>query len=140
MLKDDAIKLARESLEKELAHYLEKLWKLFSWTSTILLSIIGGIFALRFRATPVHLSTSNKVLFVAAVVVLSLFAVVQLYVVLSFERKTRNKLKECDQALGIDVPYERSRPDKGLMPKLFFYPPTLILLTGAAVYSIMSAK
>src|SRR4030095_14644261 len=110
--KDDAIKLARESLEKELAHYLEKLWQLFSWTSTILLSIIGGIFALRFRETRLHLSTNNKVSLVLAVLVLSLFAIVQLNVVLGFETKTRNKLKKCDQDLGI--PYERIRPDTGL--------------------------
>jgi hypothetical protein len=137
MLKEDAIRLARESLEKELAHYLEKLWKLFSWTSTILVSIIGGIFALRFRATPAYLSPHYKVGLVSAVLVLSFVAIVQLNVVLGFERETRNKLKECDQDLGI--PYERIRPDTGLMSKLFFYSPTLILLTAAAFYSILSA-
>ena len=134
--KEEAIKLARESLEKELAHYLEKLWKLFSWTSTILLSIIGGIFALRFRETRLYISASNKASLVFAVLVLSFVAIVQLNVVLGFETKTRDKLKECDQDLGI--PYERIRPDTGLRSKLFFYSPTLILLTVAAVYSILS--
>ena len=136
--KDEATKLARESLEKELAHYLEKLWKLFSWTSTILLSIIGGIFALRFRETCLYLSPGNKVSLVSAVLVLSFVAIVQLNVVLDFETETRNKLKECDQVLGI--PYERMRPDKGVMSRLFFYSPTLILLTAAAFYSIISAN
>ena len=134
--KDDAIKLARESLEKELAHYLEKLWKLFSWTSTILLSIIGGIFALRFREARFSLSPNKKVSLVLTVLVLTLSAIVQLKVVLGFETKTRNNLKKCDDDLGI--PYERIRPDTGLMSNLFFYPTTLILLTIAAVYSIVS--
>lgn len=133
--KGEAIKLARESLEKELAHYLEKLWKLFAWTSTILLSIVGGIFALRFRETPVSLSTNNKVSFVLAVLVLSFVAIVQIHVVLDFEKNTRDRLKECDEELGI--PYERLRPDMGRMAKFFFYSPTLIVLTAAAVYSII---
>jgi hypothetical protein len=136
--KDEAIKLARESLEKELAHYLDKLWKLFSWSSTILLSIIAGIYALRFRERPVSLSSNNKVSFVLAVAVLGFFAIVQIKVVLGFETKTRNKLDECDKALGI--PYERLRPDMGDMSKYFFYLSILIALTAAAVYSIICDK
>ena len=138
MQEDDAIRLARESFEKELAHYLEKLWKLFSWTSTILLSIIGGIFALRFRETPLSLSHNNKVSFVLAVLVLCLFAIVQIKVVLGFETETRNKLEECDKALGI--PYQRLRPDTSRMSRFVFYAPTLIALTAAAVYSIICDK
>lgn len=138
MQEDDAIRFARESFEKELAHYLEKLWKLFSWTSTILLSIIGGIFALRFREAPVSLSPNYKVSFVLAVLVLSFVAIVQINVVLDFETETRKKLEECDKALGI--PYKRLRPDMGRMSKLFFYSPTLIALAVAAVYSILCDK
>jgi len=134
--KDDATKLARESLEKELAHYLEKLWKLFSWTSTILVSIIGGLFALRFGEKPFYLTLSSKLSLVVAVLVLSVFAIIQQKVVLGFETETRNKLTECDKALGIT--YERLRPDTGPMSRWFFHSATLILLTLAAVYSILS--
>jgi len=133
---DDGIKLARESLEKELAHYLEKLWKLFSWTSTILVSIIGGLFALRFGETRLTLSLNNRISLVVAVLVLSVFAIIQQKVVLGFETETRNKLTECDKALGIT--YERLRPDMGPMSRWFFHSATLILLTLAAVYSILS--
>ena len=140
--KDDAIKLARIILEKELAHYLEKLWKIFSWTSTILISIIGGLIALRFREHPGSLSANDKVSLVFAVIVLSLYAIVQLNLILSFETKARNKLEACDGELGI-LPYisipsdARDRPDTHPMSKWVGYIATISLLALAAVYTIV---
>lgn len=139
---DDAIKLARETLEKELAHFLEKLWKIFSWTSTILISIIGGVIALKFRVQPGSLSVNNKVSLVLAVIVVSIYAVVQLNQILSFEMKTRNKLQVCDEKLGIlralSIPSTtEDRPDTHPMSKWIGYQATVFLLAIAAIYTIV---
>ena len=139
---DDAIKLARETLEKELAHYLEKLWKLFSWTSTILISIIGGVIALRFREQPISLSINNKISLMLAVMVISIYTIIQLKLILSFETKARNKLQVCDEKLGIlqifSIPSDaRDRPDTHPGSKWIGYQATVLLLALAAVYTIV---
>lgn len=139
---DDAIKLARETLEKELAHYLEKLWKIFSWTSTILISIIGGVIAFRFREQPGSLSINNKVSLMLAVIVLSIYAIVQLNQILSFETKARNKLQMCDEKLGILQALSISsdaqdRPDTHPVSKWIGSQATVFLLALAAVFTIV---
>jgi hypothetical protein len=139
---DEAIKLARETLERELAHYLEKLWKIFSWTSTILISIMGGVIALKLREPPVPLSIHNKVSLTIAVIVLSAYAIVQLHQILNFETKARNKLQVCDEKLGIlqalSIPSDaRDKPDTHPMSKWIGYKATVVLLALAAVYTIV---
>jgi hypothetical protein len=141
---DDAIKLARETLQKELTHYLDKLWKIFSWTSTILVSLIGGVVAIKFRGQPATLSIGNKVGLVVAIVVLSVYATAQLDLLLSFETRARDRLQECDEKLGIrearpttsDV---RNRPDTHPASKWFGYKMTVILLAIAAVFTVVFA-
>ena len=139
--KDESIKLARETVGKELAHYLDKLWKMFSWASTILVSIIGGVIAFRFRDTPISLSISDKVSLTFAVMVLSIYTIVQLNLILSFETKARNKLEVYDKELGLDqitTPSDgRDRPDTHPMSKWFGYIATTFLLMLAAVYTII---
>jgi hypothetical protein len=143
MLQDDeAIKLAREVLEKELAHYLDKLWKLFSWASTILISIIGGIFALGVRESPNSLSINHRVSLLLAVIVLCIYTVAQLKHLLRFETNTRNKLQLCDEKLGIQQalllsPDAGDRVDTHPMSKWTGYQATVYLLTAATVYTIM---
>ncbi len=141
---DDAIKLAREALQKELTHYLDKLWKIFSWTSTILVSIIGGVVAIKFRGQPAFLSTGNKIGLVVAIAVLSVYAIAQLDLLLSFEMRTRDTLQECDEKLGIQeampIPADiRNRPDTHPASKFFGYKLTVILLAMAAVFTVVFA-
>jgi hypothetical protein len=139
--KDEALKLAHETLEKELAHYLDKLWKIFSWASTILVSIIGGVIALRFRDTPIPLSFNDKVSLTVAVLVLSIHAIGQLSLLLSFESKVRNKLEVYNQELGLDQiatsQDTRTRPDTHPLSKWFGYIATIFLLMLAAIYTIV---
>jgi len=140
---DDAIKLARETAESELAHYLEKLWKIFSWTSTILISIIGGVVALKHRDQGGSLSVNNKISLVLGVVILSIYSILQLNQVLSFEMKARDTLQLCDEKLGIlqalsITPDPQDRPDTHPMSKWSGYKATVFLLGLAAVYTIVS--
>jgi hypothetical protein len=141
---DDAIKLARETLQKELTHYLDKLWKIFSWTSTILVSIIGGVVAIKFRGQADSLSTGNKVGLVVAIAVLSVYAIAQLDRLLDFEIRTRDRLHECDEKLGIQqalpIPSDvRNRPDTHPASKWFGYKMTVVLLGIAAEFTVIFA-
>ena len=140
--KEEAIKLRREALQKELTHYLDKLWKIFSWTSTILVSITGGVIALKFRADPGVLSINNRLSLAIAVVVLSIYAIAQLNQLLGFEIRTRNKLRDCDEQLGIAQALSMSaepadRPDTHPMSKWIGYKATVFLLSLAAIYTVI---
>ena len=137
--KRELILLAREALDKELAHYLDKLWKVFSWASTILVSIIGGVIALRFRENHPTLSIVDKSGLVFAVIVLSFTAVRHLDLILSFEMNTRDKLEVCDKELGISdyALMSRGRPDRDTNAKWVSYKATIILLALAAVFTII---
>ena len=44
---DDIRILARETVLNEISYRMDKLWRIFSWTSTVLVAMIGGTIALR---------------------------------------------------------------------------------------------
>lgn len=141
---DDAIKLARETLQKELIHHREKLWKIFSWTSTILISIIGGAVALKYRGQPGSLSVNNQISLMVAIIVLAVYAIAQLDLSLGFEIRTRDRLQACDEKLGIDealpiVSDVRNRPDTHPASKWFGYKATVVLLALAALFAVVFA-
>jgi hypothetical protein len=135
----ELLKFAREALEKELVHYLDKLWKVFSWASTILVSIIGGVIALRFRENDLTLSLVDKSGLVFAILVLSITTVLHLDLILSFEMNTRDKLEVCDKELGISkyTLISRDRPDRNPRSKWVSYKAAIILLALAAVFTIV---
>ena len=135
----DLILLARAAFETELAHYLDKLWKVFSWASAILVSIIGGVIALRLGGNPLTLLIVDKIGLVFAVVVLSFSAWRHLGLILSFEIIARDKLDECDRELGISkyISITRGRPDRDPRSKWFSYTATIALLALAAIFTIV---
>lgn len=139
--KGEALKLARETAEKELAHYLDKLWKIFSWASTILISITGGVIALRYGDTSRHLAANDKVGLVIAVIVLIAYTLAQLYLILSFETKARDKIESYDEKLGLDkistVSGARDRPDRHPASTWLGYMATIVLLGATAIYAIV---
>lgn len=137
--KQELILLAREALDKELDYYLDKLWKVFSWASTILVSIIGGVIALRFRENHPALSVVDKSVLAFAVIVLSFAAVRRMDLIWNFEIRTRDKLDECDKELGIsNYPVmARGRPDRDPSAKWVSNKATIILLALAAVFTII---
>src|SRR5436309_945896 len=49
-------KIVRDVLAAEIANRREKQWKIFSWSSTLLVGITGGVIALTFeKEKPLHL-------------------------------------------------------------------------------------
>ncbi|MDX1421440.1 MAG: hypothetical protein R3181_15855 [Rubricoccaceae bacterium] len=130
---DDVRTLARQAVLEEVAFRMDKLWRLFSWTSAVLTAMIGGTIALR---TGEHdLLMRLRGILAGAAIVLALYGVLWLRQNLRLERQARDALAAHDEALGI-ADYNASirgalrRPDVGVVVG---YPLTVLLLALAAV-------
>ena len=88
---DDIRILARETVLNEISYRMDKLWRIFSWTSTVLVAMIGGTIALRTRDTN-HLSLVHQIVLAVAAGVLGFYAVVWLRQNLRLERRARDAL------------------------------------------------
>ncbi len=100
-----------DSLEKQLDHRLDKLWKIFSWTSSILIAICGGVIALT-RKGLVELGVSDRILFSIVVIVLATYGILWIKENLNMEEKIRNQL---DKIFTDNIKYSdyaELRPDK----------------------------
>ena len=83
-----------EILQNQLETILDKLWKIFSWTSTIFIAIIGGVFALNSNSEPiVELTILQHVLIIGVIVTLVLYANGWLKENLNREKKIRLLLR-----------------------------------------------
>ncbi len=135
---DDIRILARETVLNEISYRMDKLWRIFSWTSTVLVAMIGGTIALRTGKTD-HLSLVHQIVLAVAAGVLGLYAVIWLRQNLRLERCARDALAAHDRALGIG-PYVESidgallRPDRGIVVG---YSLTVALLSVAAIVAAL---
>ena len=132
-LDDELRVLARKAVLEEITFRMTKLWRIFSWTSTILVAITGGVIAIRTGEQvikPVH-----QYLIAAAALTVGLYAVIWLRQNLKLEAMARDALSAHDNALGIQS-YNYSiggglpRPDVKI---IVGYKITVALLTIAAV-------
>ena len=137
---DDIRILARETVLKEISFRMDKLWRIFSWTSTVLVAMIGGTIALRTgRTGETDLSLVHQIVLAVAAGVLGLYAVIWLRQNLRLERRARDALAAHDRALGIG-PYVESidgalpRPDRGIVVG---YSLTVALLSLAAIVAAL---
>ena len=125
--------LARQTVLDEIKFRMEKLWRIFSWTSTVLIAITGGTIALRTGDNV--LSDWHEVILAVAPLVVALYAVVWLRQNLRLEAMARNALEAHDTSLGI-AEYNEAingglpRPDIGI---IVGYKLTVIMLAAAAV-------
>src|SRR5215210_1033566 len=72
---DDKIKFVRDTMLAEIEYRRDKMWKLFSWVSTILTGIIGGVIALKTRPNmPFNLGIGYRIALTIAVAGLVLHA------------------------------------------------------------------
>ncbi len=81
-----------QHLEKQLDHRLDKLWKIFSWTSSIFVGIIGGILVLT-RIQEKALEFSDRILISIVILILTFYAFQWLKENLKFEGIIRNQLE-----------------------------------------------
>lgn len=132
-LNDNLRVLARQSVMEEITFRMTKLWRIFSWTSTVLMAITGGAIALRTGSRSLELA--HQSLIAASALVIGLYAVIWLRQNLRLETMARDALAAHDEALGISI-YNTSiggglpRPDIGIF---LGYNMTVVLLTLAAI-------
>lgn len=128
-------RLTREALLKEIYFRMDKLWRLFSWASGLLIAITGGVIVLNTADQLQPLLIAHKMVLSFAVIILATYSVIWLRQNLNLEREARDALDKIDQDLGITGYRERlnaniPRPDKG---RRLGYDMTVILLSIAAV-------
>lgn len=63
-----------DGLQKELEYRRKKQWDIFSWCSTLLVAITGGVIALRARESAFMFSSITKVIISLAVLALFFYA------------------------------------------------------------------
>lgn len=130
--------LARQAVLGEIKFRMDKLWRIFSWTSTVLVAITGGTIVLRAEN---ELSLGHRSVIAGAAIVLALYAVLWLSQNLRLEGQARDALAAHDEALGV-ASYNDAiggvlpRPDVGI---LIGYNLTVLLLALAAVIAAFVA-
>ncbi|MFT3982005.1 MAG: hypothetical protein QM687_16175 [Ferruginibacter sp.] len=106
-------KLIYSSLESQLSHRLEKLWRIFSWCSSILISITGAVLAAaRLGEKPLLQLPFDHILVSAVIIIISIYAWLWLNQNLKFEAAIRNQMEEIIEK---DMNYpeiKKLRPDK----------------------------
>ena len=124
----DSYRYARDALAKERDHRREKLWSLFTWTSTLLTALIGGVVALSaeqdFKLVPAH-----RWLLTCAVCIISAYSCRWLKANLDLEDGADVSIRSLDEKLGVP----KVSTD---WPPLLGYIPTLGLLFVAALFTI----
>lgn len=124
--------LARAAVLGEITFRMDKLWRIFSWASALLVGLTGGIIAL--RTTRRDLNLWPKVVLAAAIFSLAAYAILWLDQNLKLERSARDALSNHDKALGIESYNDEiggtlTRPDE---KKILGYKLTVFLLAAAA--------
>jgi hypothetical protein len=105
---DDATKQVISTLESQLSQRLEKLWNVFSWCSSILITITAGVLAVA-ASKDFDLTFLGLVLISVVISILTIYARKWLSENLDFETEIRGKLdelyiKELKQNLYISRP------------------------------------
>jgi hypothetical protein len=129
---DELRVLARAAVLGEITFRMEKLWRIFSWVSAILVALTGGIIAL--RTTQGDLGLWPRVILGASIFSLAAYAILWLDQNLKLERSARDALENHDKALRIQAYNDEiggalPRPDE---KKILGYKLTVFLLAAAA--------
>ena len=122
------VQIIVQSLEKQLADRLEKLWRIFSWSSSIFLSLIAGLIVLR-KWQGKTLEWHEQGIISFAILVIAFYAWQWIDENLRFERKIRDQL---DVLFEQHISYsglKALRPDRAR----FGYKMVIILLALAAL-------
>lgn len=110
-------------LQTLLSHRLEKLWRVFSWCSSILISITAGVIALP-KTHGVIFNISQLILITSVILILTVYAYLWINENLKFEGKIRDQLDKIF-AEELNYPaYKELRPDKAK----FGYKAVILLL------------
>ena len=117
-----------QNLEKHLSERIEKLWRVFSWASSILIAIAGGMVVLGKRET-LNFNMYELFLIFSIILILTIYAYLWISENLKLESKIRNQL---DSIFEKEIKYshlQEIRPDKAI----FGYKLVILLLGVAAL-------
>ncbi len=122
-------KYARDAIEKELSRVQEKEWKIFSWASSLMIVMIGGILAL---TTETSFSYKDVLPWVmtSSVIVIAIYSILWVSQNLRLEKEISDKLNCYNKKLDINYLYDSSSKVK------FGYTGSLALLAIAAIFCI----
>jgi hypothetical protein len=124
---------ARELVAHEVEYRREKQWRIFSWTTALLLAAIGGIVALAGKGE-FRFPCLLRGLMALALGTVAAYAWLWIRENIKFEAMAREDLMQIDQSLGINFRV----PDPSAHP-LFGYGATVILLAVAAILTVILA-
>lgn len=118
-----------QSLENQLGQRIDKLWKIFSWTSNVLITITGGIIVLT-KIKKVALTPEEGISISAIILILTIYAFFWLGENLNLESEIRDKLAEI---FNEQTPYQKikNRPDKAF----YGYRAVILVLGATALYT-----
>jgi Na+/melibiose symporter-like transporter len=121
-------KLTLSVLEKQLSDRLEKLWRVFSWCGSILISITGGII-LTLRSDKFKFFSQDYVIVLFVIGIVTAYAWLWIDENLKMETTIRNQMDEIFEKELKNPELKKFRPDKGK----FGYK-IVILLLGAVAF------
>ena len=100
-----------QTLESQLSHRLEKLWRVFSWCSSILISITAGVMVAE-ASQDFQITVSGRISISAVVVIVTIYAWAWIRENLRFEKNVRDQI---DSIFAEEINYPQLnalRPDK----------------------------
>lgn len=130
-MKNNFIELRVQSLEKQLAIRLEKLWKIFSWTSSLLVAIIAGLVAISRSPEFMALRLSECIFISAVIIILTAYAYFWLNENLRLESAIRDELQSIFKVEIKDEKQYSIRPDHAK----FGYKVVSLLLGMSALFA-----
>jgi 4-hydroxybenzoate polyprenyltransferase len=125
-------RFAYEMLRKEIEFRRDKAWRIFSWASTILLGVIGGVVAIASKSELFLPWLPHRTLLLAAIIVLAVYSCLWIQSNLDIEDSVSVKIKSREIDLGLREGSERDKK----RPR-FGYIPTLVLLTIGAILALI---
>mgnify|MGYP001793014683 CR=1 FL=1 len=88
---NESISLVLQTLEKQLSDRLEKLWRVFSWCSSILISITGGII-ISCRSGKFKLLPLDHIIVLSVILIITIYASLWINENLRMETKIRDQI------------------------------------------------
>lgn len=85
--------LILNTLESQLSHRLEKLWRVFSWCSSILISMTAGVIAAS-ASKEIVIENTGRLLISAVIIILTTYAWLWINENLKFERIIRDQINK----------------------------------------------
>ena len=126
-----SLSLIIQSFEKQLSERIEKLWRVFSWTSSILITIAGGMIVLG-KKKELEFSIYELILISFIILILTLYAYLWVNENLKLESKIRNEMDIIfEKEVGYDQ-FKSFRPDRSR----FGYKAVILLLGAACLFAI----